>query len=229
MAHDEDDRSSRQSNKETSVKGKRAAIYARVSTDDQSPQMQLDAVRDLAKHRGFDVVAEHVDIGYSGAKESRPELNRLLDAARKGKLDIIICFRLDRIGRSLKHLVLLMEELRALNVDLLSYSENIDTSTPIGTFTYHLISALAQMEREIIKSRCVEGQKRAALRGTVLGRPKASVDAVRVVQLRKDGKSLREIGKALGVGRNVVSRVLDENRIEVSGGCPESPASTASA
>jgi DNA invertase Pin-like site-specific DNA recombinase len=113
--------------------------------------MQLDSCRELAQHRGFTIAHEYVEIGQSGAKESRPELNKLVDAARKGKLDVILVYRLDRLGRSLKHLVILLEEFSNLNVDLISYSESIDTSTPIGKFTFHLISALAEMEREIIK------------------------------------------------------------------------------
>jgi DNA invertase Pin-like site-specific DNA recombinase len=189
--------------------------------------MQLDACRELAQHRGFTIVSEFIEIGQSGAKESRPELNKLLEAARKGKLDVILVYRLDRLGRSLKHLVTLLEEFHTtLNVDLISYSESIDTSTPIGKFTFHLISALAEMEREIIKSRCIEGQQRAAARGAVLGRPKVTVDEARVVQLRSDGKSLREIGKAVGVSRNVVARVLAEKPDESR---HETPASTASA
>lgn len=189
----------------------RAAVYARVSTSDQSAQMQLEALREHADHRGLVITAEYVDHGISGTKDSRPELNRLMDAVRKRKIDVVLVYRFDRFARSVKHLVLALEEFQALGVMFSSYCENLQTSTPMGKAMFQTIAALAELERSLIVERSVEGQRRARARGVHVGRPRTVVDADEVRFLRAKGLSLRAIGRQLGVGKNVVARVLAES------------------
>ncbi|MGE0709025.1 MAG: recombinase family protein [Planctomycetota bacterium] len=189
----------------------RTAIYARVSTTDQSAQMQLDALREHAKHRGLEIVAEHVDHGISGTKDSRPELNKLMDAARKRQLDLVLVYRFDRFARSVKHLVLALEEFQALGVKFVSYAENLDTSTPMGKAMFSIIAALAELERNLIVERSMEGQRRARARGVHVGRPATEVDEDEIRYLKGKGLSVRAIATKLQVGKNVVCRVLRAN------------------
>jgi len=190
--------------------GKRAGIYARVSTRDkgQSPEMQLQCLRDFAKHRDLMVAEEFIDCGVSGAKDSRPQLNKLMDAARKRKLDVVLVYRFDRFARSVKHLVTALEEFNGLGIEFVSYSENIDTGTPLGRALFVVAGALGEMERSVLLERSMEGQRRARERGKIIGRPRAEFDTARVLELRKQGKSLREIGLEVGVSKPVLSRFL---------------------
>lgn len=189
----------------------RAAIYARVSTvQNQSPQMQLDALREFAARCGYAVSGEFVDHGFSGTKERRPQLDAMMDAVRKRKIDVVLVYRFDRFARSVRHLITALEEFENLGVRFVSYMENLDTGSPMGKAMFSIIGALAQLERDTIRSRCMEGQARARARGAVIGRPRASVDAAKVLKLREDGLGLRAIGKRLGVGKHVVARVLAE-------------------
>jgi len=139
----------------------RAAIYARVSTKDQSCDMQLRDLRTYCTARGLEVAREYVDIGQSGAKDSRPELNALMADARKRKIDLIIVWRFDRFARSTKHLLLSLEEFRSLGVQFISYNENIDTSSPLGQALFTIISAVAQLERDLIRERVTAGIRAA--------------------------------------------------------------------
>ncbi len=187
---------------------KRAAIYARVSTREQSPQMQLDALREFAARRELDVMEEFVDVGVSGTKDTRPELSRLMDAARKRKLDVILVYRFDRFARSVKHLVTALAEFQELGVEFVSYSENFDTSTPIGRAMFSIVGALVELERDLIVERSVEGQRRARARGARIGRPRREVNVERLAALRAEGKSIREIARAVGVSKSVVGELL---------------------
>ena len=189
---------------------KRAAIYARVSTLDQSAQMQLDVLREFAERRGLNVLDEFVDLGVSGAKERRAELDRLMDGARKKKFDLVLVYRFDRFARSVKHLVTALEEFQGLGIGFASYSENLDTGTPMGRAMFSIIGALAELERSLIVERSVEGQKRARARGKHVGRPRKEVNEEEVLFLRKQGLSLRAIGRRVGVSTTIVSRVLKE-------------------
>lgn len=141
---------------------RRAVIYARVSTSDQSAQMQLDVLREFAERRGLQVLDEFVDLGVSGAKERRPQLDLLMDGARKKKFDLVLVYRFDRFARSVKHLVTALEEFQGLGIEFASYSENLDTGTPMGRAMFSIIGALAELERSLIVERSVEGQKRAS-------------------------------------------------------------------
>ena len=190
---------------------KRAAIYARVSTlAGQSPAMQLDVLREFAGRCDFEVVGEFVDHGASGARERRPALDQLMDAARKRTCDVVLVYRFDRFARSVRHLVAALDEFDASGVDFVSYSESLDTSTPMGRAMFSIIGALAELERRIVVERSVEGQRRARARGIHVGRPRRQVDARRILRLRDEGQSLRAIARETGVSRTVVTRVVRE-------------------
>jgi len=152
----------------------RLALYARVSTKNngQDPETQLLALRDYATARGFEIYQEYVDVGISGAKEKRPALNQLMDDARKRKFDAVLVARFDRFARSTRHLIQALEEFDALGVDFISLSESVDTSTPMGKMVFTVISAVAELERSLIRERVVMGLHKAKAQGKQLGRPK---------------------------------------------------------
>ena len=152
----------------------RAAIYARVSTLDQEPENQLADLRQYVTARGW-VPFEYVDHGVSGAKEHRPALDRLIQDARRRRIDVLVCWRLDRLGRNLKHLVTLLDELQALGVAFVSLNEGIDCTTPAGRLQLHILAALAEFKRARIAERVKAGLARARTNGTRLGRPVAEV------------------------------------------------------
>ncbi len=188
---------------------RRVAIYARVSTTNgQSPEMQLRDLREYAARRNFEVTREYVDAGFSGATDSRPALNDLVADARRGRFDAVLVWKLDRLGRSLVHLVRLLEELRQLGVELISFSEGLDFTTPTGKLLYQVISAFAEFERESIRERVMAGMRNARARGKRIGRPPVVVDAFRIAQMRAQGASWREIAKELGVGATTARRAL---------------------
>ena len=155
----------------------RAGLYARVSKDEQKTLNQLIELREYATRRGYDV-EEFVDEGLSGSlhQDKRPALKRLLEAARLRKIDIIVCWRLDRFARSLKQLVDMVGDLEIWNVGFTTLRENIDTTTPSGRLVFHIFAALAEFERDLIVERTHLGLKRAIAQGKVLGRPRQSVD-----------------------------------------------------
>src|SRR5437899_4453729 len=184
---------------------KRLALYARVSTKNngQDPETQLVALREYAEHRGFVPIGEYVDIGISGSKDRRPELDRLMVDARHRRFDVILVARFDRFARSTRHLVNALEEFQALGMDFVSLSESIDTSTPMGRMVFTVIGAVAELERSLIRERVVMGLNRARKGGTRLGRPRVRVDAAAVGELRTQGRSWREVGLTLGITRGV--------------------------
>src|SRR5688500_13660895 len=149
----------------------KAAIYARVSTLDQEPENQLAELRRYIEARGWTAV-EYVDHGVSGTKERRPALDRLLSDAKRRRFDVLVCWRLDRLGRNLKHLVTLIEELQSLGIAFVSLGEGIDCTTPAGKLQLHILAALAEFERERIRERVLAGLQRARNQGKRLGRPK---------------------------------------------------------
>ncbi|MCH7804346.1 MAG: recombinase family protein [Acidobacteria bacterium] len=189
----------------------KVALYARVSTKNngQDPETQLLALRDYAKARKLEVFAEYVDIGISGAKDSRPALNRLMADARKRRFDAVLVARFDRFARSTRHLVLALEEFNALGVDFISLSESVDTSTPMGKMVYVVIAAVAELERSLIRERVVMGLQRAKAQGKSLGRPKGSAqDVDKVKKLKSEGLSVRQIAEALQTSKSTIARLL---------------------
>src|SRR5277367_3499299 len=177
----------------------RIGIYARVSTKDQSCELQVRDLRTYCNARGTDAAREYVDVGQSGAKDSRPELNRLMDDARKRKFDAIVVWRFDRFARSTKHLLLALEEFRSLGIQFISYQENIDTSSALGQALFTIVSAVAQLERDLIRERVSAGMRNARVNGKKLGRPKSTVDREEILKLKARGLSLRQIAAKLGV------------------------------
>ena len=150
----------------------RAAIYGRVSTlTNQSVEMQARDLRQLAERRSFEVVREYFDEGFSGAKSSRPALDEMLADAKRGKFRVLLVWKLDRLGRSLAHLVRLLEDLRACNVELVSFSEGLDFTTTTGKLLYQVLSAFAEFERDCIRERVRAGMRNARAKGKSIGRP----------------------------------------------------------
>jgi DNA invertase Pin-like site-specific DNA recombinase len=186
----------------------RIAIYARVSTKDQSCELQVRDLRAYCAARGFDLVREYVDVGQSGAKDSRPELNKLMDDARKRQFDAIVVWRFDRFARSTKHLLTALEEFRSLGIQFISYQENIDTASALGQALFTIVSAVAQLERDLIRERVTAGIRNARASGKKLGRPKTSVDRKEILKLKAQGLSLRQIAVKLGVGYGTVRERL---------------------
>ena len=182
----------------------RAAIYARVSTLDQEPENQLQELRRYVEARGWTGV-EYVDRGQSGAKERRPALDQLLaDAKRRKKFAIVVCWRLDRMGRNLKHLITLLEELQSLGVAFVSLAEGIDATTPAGKLQMHILGAIAEFERARIVERVRAGLQRRRAEGKPLGRPRQTIAAEDLQ--RTIGLSTRRAGAVLGVSHAAVHR-----------------------
>jgi DNA invertase Pin-like site-specific DNA recombinase len=189
----------------------RIGIYARVSTKDQSCEMQLRDLRSYCAARGFIAPAEYTDIGQSGAKDSRPELNRLMEDARKRRLDGVLVWRFDRFARSTKHLLMALEEFRSLGVQFISYQENMDSSSPLGQAMFTIVAAVAQLERDLIRERVNAGIRNARAAGKQLGRPRRIVDRERILKMRGLGASLREISEQLGIGYGTVRKRLEKS------------------
>jgi len=186
----------------------RVALYARVSTTDQSTESQLLDLKRYVSERGWNIYQEYVDEGISGTKDSRPALNELMNDAKKRRFDVVLVWRFDRFARSTKHLILALEEFKNLGIDFVSYQENIDTSSPLGSAIFTIISAVAQLERDIIAERVKAGLRRAKENGKRLGRPKTSVDVEKLRQLRSEGFSLRLIAGQVGISHTKVAQML---------------------
>jgi DNA invertase Pin-like site-specific DNA recombinase len=188
---------------------KRAAIYARVSTQNgQNPEMQLKELREYCARRGWEIVREYVDKGISGAKEHRPALDALLVDCQKRSVDAVIVYRYDRFARSLRQLVNALEEFRALGIDFVSLHEGVDTSTPNGRLIFGIFASIAEFERELIRDRVRSGIALAKSQGKVLGRPRITVDGLRIGALRASGQSWAEICEQLKVSKGTAQRAV---------------------
>jgi DNA invertase Pin-like site-specific DNA recombinase len=186
------------------------AIYARISTSTgrQDTESQLNQLREYCKQRGFTVYKEFID-EMSGTRDDRPAFQLLMEEARKRRIDCVLVFRFDRFSRSTKTLIDALEEFRTLGVEFISYSENIDTSTPIGKCMYTIISAFSAMEREIIKERVISGLDNARQKGVVLGAPRKQFDTARAIELKNLGWGCRKIGKLMGVSHMTIFTYLN--------------------
>src|ERR1700728_1300739 len=187
----------------------RVALYARVSTlNNQDPEMQLSELREYAGRRGWQIVEEYTDQGVSGSKESRPALNGLMSDACRRRFDAILVWKIDRFGRSLKHLVNSLAELAALGVAFISLRDNLDLSTPSGRLMFQIIGAMAEFERALIQERVRAGLRNARAKGKRLGRPRVQVDVSRIAFLRAQGRTWAEIVAELGIGKGTAQRAL---------------------
>ena len=190
----------------------RIAIYARVSTTNhgQDVSMQTRELREYCERRGVTIVGEYVDVGVSGSKDSRPELNRLMTDAKQRRFDAVCVWKLDRFGRSLRHLVNALADLEYLGISFVSLKDNLDLSTPSGRLMFQIIGAMAEFERSLIQERVRAGLRNARAKGKRLGRPSKRVDAAMVSRLRSQGLPWRSIAKQLGVGVGTLYRVIPE-------------------
>jgi DNA invertase Pin-like site-specific DNA recombinase len=179
----------------------KVALYARVSTmNGQHPEMQLSELREYGARRGWQIVSEYVDEGISGSRERRPQLDRLMADAHRRKFGLIAVWKIDRFGRSLKHLVNALADLDSLGVAFVSLRDNLDLSTPSGRLMFQIIGAMAEFERSLIQERVRAGLRNAVARGVRLGRPKRIVDAAEIARLRASGASWREISQRMRIG-----------------------------
>ena len=179
----------------------RAAIYARVSTSNhgQDIGMQTRELREYCERRGLEIVGEYLDSGVSGAKDSRPELNRLIADAKQRRFDTVCVWKLDRFGRSLRHLVNALADLESLGISFVSLKDNLDLSTPSGRLMFQIIGAMAEFERALIQERVRAGIRNARAKGRRIGRPRVAVDASRIARLRASGASWPKIAAELGL------------------------------
>ncbi len=189
----------------------RVGIYARVSTTDkgQDTELQLKDLRAFAQARGWQIHEEYVDEGMSGMLAKRPALDRLLTACRQRQIDVVLVWRLDRLGRSLKHLIMMLDELQSLGVAFVALHEQIDCTTATGQLMLHLLGACAEFERALIRERVKAGLAHARTKGQRLGRPRLEIAPARVRSLRKDGRSIRQIAHTLHISPASVHKTLN--------------------
>jgi DNA invertase Pin-like site-specific DNA recombinase len=188
----------------------RMAIYARVSTTNhgQDVTLQTRELEQFAEARGWRMVDAYIDAGVSGAKDSRPELNRLMADAHKRRFDVVAVWRFDRFARSVSHLLRALETFNALGIAFVSLSEQMDTTTPAGKMVFTVLGAVAELERSLIVERVKAGLRNARSKGKRLGRPPVSVDALSIDRLRSQGRSIRDIADELGYSRSRVHKTL---------------------
>src|SRR5712664_1188779 len=188
----------------------RVAIYARVSTanNGQDPTMQTRELCEYAQRRGWTVAGEYVDIGISGTKEKRQELDRLMVDAYRGRFDAVLVWKFDRFARSVSHLLRALETFQALGVHFVSLSESLDTSTPAGKMVFTVLGAVAELERSLIVERVKAGLRNARAKGKRLGRPRVILDVYRIAELRNTGLSWPQIANHMGCGLGTVYRAF---------------------
>jgi DNA invertase Pin-like site-specific DNA recombinase len=184
----------------------RCAIYARCSTDLQNPDMQVSELAEYASRRGFEIVGIFTDIA-SGSSDDRPELNKALSLARHRKIDSLLVWKVDRLGRSLRHLVNTISELEAVGVSFISLKDSLDFSTPAGRLMFNVIAAMGQFERDLIRERVKSGMANAKRKGIKLGRRAVSVNAAEIQRLRSEGLSFEAISRQTGLSVGTVFRI----------------------
>jgi DNA invertase Pin-like site-specific DNA recombinase len=168
--------------------------------------MQLRELREYCQRRGWAVAGEYVDLGISGSKERRPELDRLLADAHRRRFDAVAVWKFDRFARSVSHLLRALETFKALGIEFVSLSEQVDTSTPMGKMVFTVLGAVAELERSLIVERVRAGLRNARAKGKRLGRPRVAVDAARIAALRAQGLSWATIADRLGIGEGTAYR-----------------------
>lgn len=189
---------------------KRAALYLRVSTVDQHPETQGIELRDFARQRGYEIVEEYIDHGVSGTKSRRPALDRMLKDAHRRRFDGVLVWSCDRLARSTKHFLQVLDELSELGIQFHSQREAIDTEGPLGRAIIVIISAIAELERSLIVERVRAGMRRAKLEGRRIGRAPLNVNHAALVRDRLAGMSLTHCAKKYGLSRASVVRFVRE-------------------
>ncbi len=198
---------------------KRAALYMRVSTLDQHPETQLLDLRQMAAQRGYAIVDEYTD-KISGTKARRPGLDKMMSDARRGRFDVVLVWDSDRIAQSVKHFLEVLDELNRLNIEYISFRENIDTGGPLGRALVVIIGAIAELERNLIIERVRSGMRRARLEGRRIGRIPLELEHAAIQRERGQGQSLREIAKGHRISAATVWRALNAQAARL----PDQPA-----
>lgn len=195
---------------------RRVAIYVRVSTSEQSTDLQLRELNDFVNSRGWEITSVYEDSAFSGTTANRPQLKQLMSDVRQRKIDIVVCWKLDRLFRSLKDLIQTLQDFADVGVEFISLKDQLDLSTSSGRLLMHMIGAFAEFEAALIRERVCAGLANAKKKGVRLGRPRnVRRNDEKIVLLRQSGLSLKAIGKELGVSKGLVSAVLHRIR-EVS-------------
>lgn len=189
---------------------KRVAFYVRVSTVDQHPETQLRELREYAKNRGLTIAGEYVDHGFGGAKARRPALDRMLEDARRCRFDTLIVWSCDRLARSTKHFLQVLDELDSCGVQFVSLREAFDTSGALGRAFLGIVAVLGEMERALLIERVRSGMARARAEGRQIGRARLDVNREQVIQDRRSGMSLTQVAKRHGISRASVCRLMKE-------------------
>jgi DNA invertase Pin-like site-specific DNA recombinase len=184
------------------------ALYGRVSTlkHGQDPELQMRELREYVARRGWHVSGEYVDRGFSGSKDSRPALNHLMSDACSRKFDTILVWKLDRFGRSLRHLVNALAEVEAMDIAFISLRDNLDLTTPSGRLMFQIVGAMAEFERTLIQERVRAGLRNARRKGKRLGRPTVVVDAAKIALLRAEGLGWKAVAREMKLGVGTVRK-----------------------
>src|SRR5438477_2668283 len=194
---------------------KRVAVYTRVSSVDQHPETQLCDLRPLATARGFEIVGEYSDT-ISGSKAKRPGLDQLMADARRGRFDVVLVWAFDRMARSVKHFLEVLDELSRLNISFISFRENVDTDSALGRAIIVIVSAIAELERSLIVERVKAGMRRAKLEGRQIGRARLDVDREQVLNDRRTGMSLTAVARKHSISRASVCRIQSSSGVSAS-------------
>jgi DNA invertase Pin-like site-specific DNA recombinase len=192
---------------------KRAALYMRVSTVDQHPETQLHDLRQMAGQRGYEIVNEYTD-RISGAKARRPGLDQMMADAHRGRFDIVLVWACDRLARSTRHFLTVLDDLNRLQIEFVSFRENIDTGGPLGRAIVVIIGAIAELERSLIVERVRAGMRRARLEGQRIGRAPLVLDDEAIQQDRRQGQSIRQIARGHSVSTATIQRVLRKQPVQ---------------
>ena len=191
---------------------KKVCLYCRVSTSHQTPENQLRELREVAERMGYEIVSEFIDNGISGAKsrKDRPALDEMMKLAIQRKFEMVMCWSIDRLGRSLQHLVEILNELHAMKIDLYFMQQGMDTTTPSGRMIFSVFGAIGEFERNLIRERVIAGQQRAKAAGVHIGRPTKMNDGMKsaIKAMHQNGMSIRQIAKSCKVGVGTVYSVI---------------------
>jgi DNA invertase Pin-like site-specific DNA recombinase len=184
---------------------KTVAIYARVSTDRQSTESQLHALHEFIEKRSWTISKEYIDEGYTGSNTKRPAFNEMMADAKRREFDVLLVYKLDRLSRSLKDLITTLDDLQSLGIDFISYDNGLDTTTPTGRLLFHVVGAVAEFEKGIIRERVKAGLENARRKGRRLGRPEIPPGTLeKARKLRRQGLSFRAIEKKLGIDESTI-------------------------